>query len=78
MRLCLFMNTLAIFRQSEVLPHTNEGVIKRRELVPAAIAPVIPFVTEPELEQILAAAAEAGAVSAGYLAIPAVSDRAET
>lgn len=33
------------------------------------IAPVIPFVTEPELEQILVAAAEAGAVGAGYIVL---------
>jgi DNA repair photolyase len=32
-----------------------------------SIAPVIPFVTEPDLERILEAAAEAGAVDAGYI-----------
>jgi len=32
-----------------------------------SIAPVIPFVTEPDLERVLAAAAEAGADSAGYI-----------
>lgn len=32
-----------------------------------SVAPVIPFVTEPDLERILAAAAEAGATSAGYI-----------
>ena len=32
-----------------------------------SIAPVIPFVTEPDLERVLEAAAEAGACSAGYI-----------
>jgi DNA repair photolyase len=32
-----------------------------------SIAPVIPFVTEPDLERVLEAAAEAGADSAGYI-----------
>jgi DNA repair photolyase len=32
-----------------------------------SIAPVIPFVTEPDLERVLEAAAEAGAASAGYI-----------
>ncbi|SFU53279.1 PA0069 family radical SAM protein [Nitrosospira multiformis] len=32
-----------------------------------SVAPVIPFVTEPDLERILTAAAEAGAVNAGYV-----------
>lgn len=35
--------------------------------VGVSIAPVIPFVTEPDLERILTAAAEAGAVNAGYI-----------
>jgi DNA repair photolyase len=35
--------------------------------VGVSIAPVIPFVTEPDLERILTAAAEAGAVNAGYV-----------
>ncbi|GAB1719321.1 MAG: Radical SAM [Nitrosospira sp.] len=34
-----------------------------------SVAPVIPFITEPELEKVLAAAAEAGAVSAGYVVL---------
>jgi DNA repair photolyase len=37
--------------------------------VGVSIAPVIPFVTEPDLERILAAVAEAGAVSAGYIVL---------
>lgn len=37
--------------------------------VAVSIAPVIPFVTEPDLERILAAAAEAGAVNAGYVTL---------
>ncbi len=37
--------------------------------VGVSIAPVIPFVTEPDLERILAAAAEAGAVNAGYVTL---------
>jgi DNA repair photolyase len=32
-----------------------------------SVAPIIPFVTEPDLERILAAAAEAGAINAGYV-----------
>ncbi|MDQ3184885.1 MAG: PA0069 family radical SAM protein [Pseudomonadota bacterium] len=35
--------------------------------VGVSIAPVIPFVTEPDLERVLAAAAEAGAINAGYV-----------
>ena len=35
--------------------------------VGVSVAPVIPFVTEPDLERILAAAAEAGAINAGYV-----------
>ena len=35
--------------------------------VGVSVAPVIPFVTEPDLERILTAAAEAGAVNAGYV-----------
>jgi len=35
--------------------------------VGVSIAPVIPFVTEPDLERVLTAAAEAGAVNAGYV-----------
>jgi DNA repair photolyase len=35
--------------------------------VGVSVAPVIPFVTEPELEKVLAAAAEAGAINAGYV-----------
>jgi DNA repair photolyase len=34
-----------------------------------SIAPVIPFVTEPDLERVLEAAAEAGADSAGYIVL---------
>jgi DNA repair photolyase len=37
--------------------------------VSVSIAPVIPFVTEPDLERVLAAAAEAGAVSASYIVL---------
>jgi DNA repair photolyase len=37
--------------------------------VSVSIAPVIPFVTEPDLEQVLAAAADAGAVSASYIVL---------
>jgi DNA repair photolyase len=35
--------------------------------VGVSVAPVIPFVTEPDLERVLTAAAEAGAVNAGYI-----------
>ena len=35
--------------------------------VGVSVAPVIPFVTEPDLERILVAAAEAGAINAGYV-----------
>ncbi|GGC68327.1 PA0069 family radical SAM protein [Undibacterium terreum] len=35
--------------------------------VGVSIAPVIPFVTEPDLEKVLAAVADAGAVSASYI-----------
>ena len=37
--------------------------------VGVSVAPVIPFVTEPELEQVLAAAAEAGAINASYVVL---------
>jgi DNA repair photolyase len=37
--------------------------------VSVSIAPVIPFVTEPDLERILAAVTEAGAVSANYIVL---------
>lgn len=37
--------------------------------VGVSIAPVIPFVTEPDLERVLAAAVEAGAVSASYIVL---------
>jgi DNA repair photolyase len=37
--------------------------------VGVSIAPVIPFVTEPDLERILTAAAEAGAVDASYIVL---------
>jgi DNA repair photolyase len=37
--------------------------------VGVSIAPVIPFVTEPDLERVLAAAAEAGAVNASYIVL---------
>ena len=37
--------------------------------VGVSIAPVIPFVTEPDLERILAAVAEAGALNAGYIVL---------
>ncbi|MGH8809313.1 MAG: PA0069 family radical SAM protein, partial [Noviherbaspirillum sp.] len=37
--------------------------------VGVSIAPVIPFVTEPDLERVLAAAMEAGAVSASYIVL---------
>lgn len=37
--------------------------------VGVSIAPVIPFVTEPDLERILAAVAEAGAISANYIVL---------
>ena len=40
------------------MPETFVGV---------SVAPIIPFVTEPDLERILAAAAEAGAINAGYV-----------
>src|SRR5690606_7528251 len=37
--------------------------------VGVSIAPVIPFVTEPDLERILAAVAEAGVISAGFIVL---------
>jgi DNA repair photolyase len=37
--------------------------------VSVSIAPVIPFVTEPELERVLAAAHDAGAVGANYVVL---------
>ncbi|MEP6878334.1 MAG: radical SAM protein, partial [Nitrosospira sp.] len=37
--------------------------------VGVSIAPVIPFVTEPELEWVIAAAAEAGAINASYVVL---------
>lgn len=37
--------------------------------VGVSIAPVIPFVTEPDLERVLAAVAEAGAVDASYIVL---------
>jgi DNA repair photolyase len=37
--------------------------------VSVSIAPVIPFVTEPDLEHILSAVAEAGAISASYIVL---------
>jgi DNA repair photolyase len=37
--------------------------------VGVSVAPIIPFVTEPELEKVLAAAAEAGAINAGYVVL---------
>jgi DNA repair photolyase len=37
--------------------------------VGVSIAPVIPFVTEPELERLLEAVAEAGAISASYIVL---------
>jgi len=37
--------------------------------VGVSVAPVIPFVTEPDLERVLAAAAEAGAVNASYIVL---------
>jgi DNA repair photolyase len=37
--------------------------------VSVSIAPVIPFVTEPDLERILAAVTEAGAISANYIVL---------
>lgn len=37
--------------------------------VGVSIAPVIPFVTEPDLERVLAAVAEAGAASASYIVL---------
>jgi len=37
--------------------------------VGVSIAPVIPFITEPDLERILAAAADAGAVAASYIVL---------
>jgi DNA repair photolyase len=37
--------------------------------VGVSIAPVIPFVTEPDLERVLTAAVEAGAVSASYIVL---------
>jgi DNA repair photolyase len=37
--------------------------------VGVSIAPVIPFVTEPDLERVLAAVAEAGAVNASYIVL---------
>ncbi|MCC2682447.1 MAG: Radical [Nitrosospira multiformis] len=35
--------------------------------VGVSVAPVIPFITEPDLERVLTAAAEAGAINAGYV-----------
>ena len=40
--------------------------------VGVSIAPVIPFVTEPDLERVMVAAAEAGAINASYVAAPAL------
>jgi DNA repair photolyase len=37
--------------------------------VSVSIAPVIPFITEPDLERVLAAVAEAGAISAHYIVL---------
>jgi len=37
--------------------------------VGVSIAPVIPFITEPDLERVLTAAAEAGAVNASYIVL---------
>lgn len=37
--------------------------------VGVSIAPVIPFITEPDLERILAAVAEAGVISAGFIVL---------
>jgi DNA repair photolyase len=37
--------------------------------VGVSVAPIIPFVTEPDLERILTAAAEAGAINAGYVVL---------
>jgi DNA repair photolyase len=37
--------------------------------VGVSIAPVIPFVTEPDLERVMAAAMEAGAISASYIVL---------
>ena len=37
--------------------------------VGVSIAPVIPFVTEPDLERVIAAAAEAGAINASYVVL---------
>lgn len=37
--------------------------------VGVSIAPVIPFVTEPDLERVLAAAVDAGAISASYIVL---------
>lgn len=37
--------------------------------VGVSIAPVIPFVTEPDLERVMTAAAEAGAINAGYVVL---------
>ncbi|MES2102621.1 MAG: PA0069 family radical SAM protein [Pseudomonadota bacterium] len=37
--------------------------------VGVSIAPVIPFVTEPDLERVLAAVAEAGAINASYIVL---------
>ncbi|GAB3542254.1 PA0069 family radical SAM protein [Noviherbaspirillum agri] len=37
--------------------------------VGVSVAPIIPFVTEPDLERVLAAAADAGAVSASYIVL---------
>ncbi|MDB5771810.1 MAG: radical protein [Burkholderia sp.] len=37
--------------------------------VGVSIAPVIPFVTEPDLERVMEAAAEAGAISASYIVL---------
>ncbi len=43
---------------------TNAGIP-----VGVSIAPVIPFVTEPDLERVLAAAADAGAINASYIVL---------
>ena len=37
--------------------------------IPVSIVPVIPFVTEPDLERLLEAVAEACAVNAGYIVL---------
>ena len=48
---------------------TNRPLTQAGIPVSGSLAPVIPFVTEPDLERVLEAAAEAGAVSANFIVL---------